>query len=119
MKKLALILTCIVLNGCAVFDTIDTDSYVQYIETGRSQQFFKVKKVSETHNKKLAKWNYVIFDSNDKVKLFWNTKFEVGDSIYITKIPLAMSIRLSKGNVAKADRQKMYNELKREFGGEK
>lgn len=84
MKKL-LFLSLIMLSSCAVLDTIDTDSYVQYIETGKNQHYFVIKSVAETRNKKLAKYNYTFYDSNDKIKLFWNEKFNLNDTIIIIK----------------------------------
>ena len=94
MKKLLLLLAVIILNGCAIkevalstLDTIDTDPYVQYIETGKDQNYFIIESVSITHSKKLAKYNYVFHDGNPdghtKIKMFWNAPASVNDSIFI------------------------------------
>ncbi len=80
MKKL-LFLALITLSSCAILDTIDTDSYTQYIEAGKDQ----LKQVGETHNKKLGQYNYVFYDNNDKIKLFYYKRFNLNDSLVIVK----------------------------------
>lgn len=84
MKKL-LFLALITLSSCAILDTIDTDSYTQYIEAGKDQHYFVIKQVGETHNKKLGQYNYVFYDDNDKIKLFYYKRFNLKDTLVIVK----------------------------------
>jgi len=92
MKKLLLLLAVIILNGCAVLDTIDTDSYVQYVELERGKpDCLIIKQARETHGKRLAKYNYVVNDGiggSTKVKLFLNQYGNVDDTVFFIIRPV-------------------------------
>jgi len=88
MKKLSIIIISLLLSSCAVLDTIDSNSYVQYIEASKDQNCFIIQKVANTHNKKLGKYNYVFYDNNDKIKLFWGESFPLDDTVTIVSLSI-------------------------------